>query len=278
VIIKTTNLSTIHFISKDHLSIGGKMFRTILFVSLTILLLAACTSQTPTSTASPGYPEPQELEPAQETEPELVGEVTAYPAPQSNTGPETSPDSSYPAPESIEVFKIIPEESEVSYEVGEVFLNQNNRFNVAIGVTSQVSGDVFVDRVNPQKSSIGPISVDISQFTSDSGRRDNAIRGRFLESSIFPISTFTPIEIQGLPDSYQEGEPVTIQIRGDLTIRDTTKPVTFEVTLSGEGSTMIGKAETTILMSDFGFGPISIGGILNTEDEVKIKFVFVARP
>jgi hypothetical protein len=30
-------------------------------------------------------------------------------------------------------------------------------------------------------------------------------------------------------------------------------------------------------MSDFGFGPISIGGILNTEDEVKVKFVFVAR-
>jgi hypothetical protein len=32
------------------------------------------------------------------------------------------------------------------------------------------------------------------------------------------------------------------------------------------------------LMSDFGFGPISLAGILNTEDEVKINFDFVARP
>jgi hypothetical protein len=53
--------------------------------------------------------------------------------------------------------------------------------------------------------------------------------------------------------------------------------VTFEVTLVGDGVTMTGEATTTILMSDFGFGPISIGGILNTEDEVKVTFAFVAR-
>jgi hypothetical protein len=31
-------------------------------------------------------------------------------------------------------------------------------------------------------------------------------------------------------------------------------------------------------MSDFKIGPISIGGVLNTEDAVKIRFDFVARP
>ena len=62
----------------------------------------------------------------------------------------------------LETFLIVPEESEVAYEVGEVFLNQDNRFNIAIGITNQVSGEVLVDRDNPQNSTIGPVEVDIS--------------------------------------------------------------------------------------------------------------------
>jgi len=31
-------------------------------------------------------------------------------------------------------------------------------------------------------------------------------------------------------------------------------------------------------MSDFGFGPIQMAGVLGTENEVKINFEFVARP
>jgi len=41
---------------------------------------------------------------------------------------------------------------------------------------------------------------------------------------------------------------------------------------------MSGEASTIILMSDFGVGPISILGILETEDEVKINFSFAANP
>ena len=159
-----------------------------------------------------------------------------------------------------------------------MFLNQDNAFNLAVGITSQVNGEILVDRDNPQNSSIGFVNVDISQFTSDNQRRDNAIRERFLESAQFPIAEFTPQEIQGLPASYEEGQQITFQVTGDLTIRDVTKPATFEVSMSGQGDTVTGEAATTILMSDFGFGPISIAGILNTEDELNIKIVFVARP
>jgi polyisoprenoid-binding protein YceI len=257
--------------------IGGNMSKIILIVSSITLILAACSSQPISEQSSSGYPEPQVVELTQVPATEAAEEPTSVPDATATNVLEPATDPEEPEAESLEIFTIIPEESEVSYEVGEVFLNQNNRFNVAIGVTSQVSGEVMVDRVNPQNSTVGPISVDISQFTSDNRRRDDAIRGRFVESSRYPIATFTPSEMQGLPENYQEGEPVTFQINGDLTVRETTRPVTFEVTLSGEGNTIIGEAETMILMSDFGFGPISIGGILNTEDEVKINFKFVAR-
>jgi hypothetical protein len=50
------------------------------------------------------------------------------------------------------------------------------------------------------------------------------------------------------------------------------------VTVVARQDSLEGSATTTLLMSDYGFGPISIGGILNTEDEVKLNFQFVARP
>jgi predicted lipoprotein with Yx(FWY)xxD motif len=175
------------------------------------------------------------------------------------------------------VFSIVPGESEVSYEVGETFLG-DNRFATAIGVTPEVTGLIMGDLTDPRSVVLGPVEVDISQFKSDSDRRDNKIRSDFLESTKFPIATFKPTEIEGIPDEYTEGEPVTLFVTGDLTIKETTQPVTFEVTAQLEDSTLTGEAATTILMSDFGVGPISILGFLETEDEVILTFNFVARP
>ncbi len=248
------------------------MSKILYLLALFTFLITACSAQTPTESPPESYPAPQQTEPQENTD------DSVYPPPFHTATPVASLGTSYPAPEGgMEVFIIVPGESGVSYEVGEVLLNQNNAFNLAIGVTYEVNGEILVDRSNPQNSSIGPIRVDISQFTSDNRRRDNTIRERFLESAKFPIVEFTPGEIQGLPESYQEGQQITFQVSGDLTVRDVTKPVTFEVSFVGESDTITGEATTTILMSNFGFGPISIGGILNTEDEVKVKFVFVAR-
>jgi polyisoprenoid-binding protein YceI len=251
------------------------MSRTIILFAVIVLVLAACADQSPTTAPHENYPAPQLTESVPESETQSNLDESGYPPPYHTATPLFDP---YPAPEGgIEVFTIIPGESEVSYEVGEVFLNQDNAFNVAVGITPEVNGEVFIDRSNPQNSAIGPISVDISQFTSDSARRDSTIRERFLESAIFPNAEFTPLEIQGLPETYQEGEQISFQVNGDLTVRDVTRPVTFDVSFMGEGDSITGEASTVILMSDFGFGPISIGGILNTEDEVKLNFIFVAR-
>lgn len=254
------------------------MSKPILLLSI-MFIIAACGAQTPTETQPENYPAPQESEPVQQPETQLDTDDSVYPPPFPTATPLTSFGTVYPAPEGgLQTFKIIPGESKVSYEVGEVFLNQDNAFNVAVGITTEVNGEILVDRDNPQNSSIGIVSVDISQFTSDNQRRDNAIRERFLESAQFPIVEFTPLEIQGLPESYVEGQQITFQVKGDVTIRDVTKPATFEVSMVGNGDTITGEAETTVLMSDYGFGPISIAGILNTEDEVNIKIMFVARP
>ena len=176
------------------------------------------------------------------------------------------------------VYALVPEESSVTYEVGETFLDQGNVFNVAVGKTQGVTGDIQVNFDRPQESSVGVLNVDISGFSSDSQRRDNAIRGRFLQSAQFPIVTFTPTAIEGLPETIEPGVEYPITLRGDLTVRDTTRPAAFEARVRLQEDTLTGQAATTILMSDYGFGPIDIFGVLKTEDEVKITVDFVARP
>jgi len=162
--------------------------------------------------------------------------------------------------------------------VGEVFINDNNRFNLASGVTPQVSGEITIDQTVPQNSQIGTITADVSQFKSDSSRRDNFIRGRFLESNQYPNVTFTPTKIEGLPQTYTDGQEITLKISGDLTIHQVTKPAVFDATIKLSGDTLSGTTTTTILMSDFGFGPISLVGMLKTEDQAKVTLTFVARP
>ncbi len=243
------------------------MKRISLFVLSLAFLLAACSNGTTPSVepvATQAIPTmAQEAAPA---------EATAAPAATEAPAVTEAPSSG------MTVYKLVPGEFVLQYEVGEVFLNQGNAFNMAVGRTPQVSGEISLDPAAPPSSSLGTITADVSQFTSDSNRRDGAIQGRFLESSKYPNVTFNATSIEGLPETYQDGQEITFKINGDLTIREETRPVTFDVKATLSGDTLSGEAVTTILMSDFGFGPISIAGILNTEDEAKVTLFFVARP
>ena len=175
-------------------------------------------------------------------------------------------------------FSIVPAESQVTYRVNETFIREGNRLNTAVGTTTAVKGEIVVDRAVPRNSRIGPITVDISTFRSDSARRDRAIRERWLESSRFPTAAFRAANLEGLPGAVRDGEDVRFRVAGDLTIRDVTRTVRFDVTLRLDGTTLRGEARTAIRMTDFGFEPPSILGILRAEDEVRLEFRFTARP
>jgi polyisoprenoid-binding protein YceI len=262
------------------------MRRLMVLGLLLAILLSACAQQASTvmPTVEPSEAQATDVVAAEST---AAAESTtaAKPTAAASEAPAlTSPtEASGSAAESpsgagIVVYQIVPGESKAAYEVGETFFNQNNRFNLAVGVTPQVSGEIRLDPTQPQSAEVGEIQVDISQFQSDSSRRDNAIRNRFLESSVYPMAVFKPTKIEGLPDSYSEGQELSFKVSGDLTVKQTTRPITFDVTAKLENGTLSGVATTTISLSDFGVGPISIGGMLETEDQAKLTLNFVARP
>jgi polyisoprenoid-binding protein YceI len=236
-----------------------------LFIALT-LILSGCSAlvykmDVPTATPRPVSTQPANASPTPNPSPEV---------PVTGSTPTASADTI--------TFKLVPGESQVSYEVQETFFNQNNKVATAIGVTKQVTGDIIGDKTDPSKSKIGTITVDISQFASDKSMRDNFIRRNFLESSKYPLATFAPTSIEGIPESYTDGQSYSFKVTGDLTVHNVTKPVTFDVTASLNGTTLTGTATTMVKMSDFGVGPITLAGMLQTQDDVKLTMNFVARP
>lgn len=172
-------------------------------------------------------------------------------------------------------FQIVPAQSDASYEVTEKFLNRSLP-NQAIGKTNSIQGTVVINTTGTPSASIPKMTVDLSTLTSDQSRRDNMIRNQWLNSNQYPLATFVSTGVQGAPASYTDGQEVSFKLTGNLTIHDTTKPVTFDVKAKLTGSTLTGTATTQILMKDFGFDPPDLAGMLTVTDGVKVTVNFTA--
>jgi polyisoprenoid-binding protein YceI len=254
------------------------MKRLLSSIFVLALFLSACAPAAVVTDTNPTTAGPTQAPAATITNLPTVATIQQSPAATTMSSTATPAGSAIPVTSGITVFKIVPGESKVTYEVTETFLNQNNKISVAVGVTDTISGEIKADKSNPAATTLGLITVDVSKFASDSRQRDSMIQRNFLQSSTYPTATFVSKSITGLPATYTEGTDYSFEMSGDLTVKTTTQPVTFLVSARLTGDTLSGSASTRVLMSQFGVGPISLLGILQTQDEVKITFDFVARP
>jgi polyisoprenoid-binding protein YceI len=95
-----------------------------------------------------------------------------------------------------------------------------------IGVTSLVQGEISVDPADPASAQIGVLQIDARDLTTDSDRRNGAIRRWILQSDQdqYRYITFEPTSIEGLPETVTIGEPFTFSVAGNLKIRDVVHP------------------------------------------------------
>ena len=239
-------------------------YRLLILVFPLALILAACAGQTDPAPA-----------PTPETQPTAAPtEAPAAEAPQ-----EEAPAAGSEA----RTFAIDPAASQASYTVDEEFfsgaverLGKTLGFFTAVGVTDQVEGELSLTFDPAPLLSGGEFRVDISALTSDDQRRDDRIREQHLESLRFPIATFKPTAIENFPADYTEGQPVTFDLAGEMTIRDITQPMTFAVTATLDGNTLSGTATGTLLMTDYGFDPPAIQNFMTAENEVLVTVDFTA--
>ncbi len=184
----------------------------------------------------------------------------------------------------VRTFTIVAEESEASYTVGEEFLSEAvSRLGVVLGLTetvgstNEVEGEFELDLNDPFPLVANHFTVNIRSLTSDQSRRDERIQEQSLESNKYPIAEFTATAIEDFPESYTEGEEISFKLIGDLTIREISNPVTFDMTATLDGNSITGNASTIILMSDYGFAPPSFANFFVVEDETLIQLTFTAK-
>lgn len=116
-------------------------------------------------------------------------------------------------------------------------------------------------------------------LTTDNDFRNRAIKNRILSTDQYEFITFTPTQITGLPATGAVGETYSFQIVGDLTIRDVTKAVTFDVTATPLSETRLqGTAQTTIRYADWGIVIPQVRQVASVSDDVRLELDFVAVP
>jgi polyisoprenoid-binding protein YceI len=167
--------------------------------------------------------------------------------------------------------------SKATFEIGEVL--RGEPFMV-VGTTSNVSGTVSFNRKDLSTASLSEIRVNARTLKTDSNGRNTAIARFILQSETAENEyiVFKATELKGLPASVEYGQELSFDIVGDLTVKGTTKQVTFatKATLN-DHDTLVGSATTTINYKDFNLTIPSVPMVASVEDEVKITLDFTAR-
>ncbi|HEY0606901.1 MAG TPA: YceI family protein [Herpetosiphonaceae bacterium] len=206
-----------------------------------------------------------------------VASATAQPtaaASSAATSTEAGTSDSAAATGSAITAQIVQGESEARFVIDEVL---NNAPKTVVGTTDQVAGEIVVDPQDPSKTQIGTIQVNARTLVTDSEFRDRAIKNQILSTDQYEMITFTPTEIVGLPEDGTVGQSYSFQIVGDLTIRDVTKQVTFEVTAMPASETRLeGTAQTTITYADWGITIPQVRQVASVSDAVRLEIDFVA--
>jgi polyisoprenoid-binding protein YceI len=174
-----------------------------------------------------------------------------------------------------QVYTIDSKQSNASYEVQEQFLSQNLP-NQAIGKTNSSSGG-FLVRLNDSPAITAlKITVDLKSLTSDSSRRDDAIRSQWLESNTYPDATFVVKQEQAIPSNYGNGQTISFKLTGDMTMHGKTHSETFNMQGKKVGNVITGNGKSLVYMKDFGFDAPSIAGFLTVKDGATVTFNFTA--
>jgi polyisoprenoid-binding protein YceI len=148
--------------------------------------------------------------------------------------------------------------------------------NTAVGRTQDVSGTLRIEG-----SSITSLSVDVDMTTlrSDEDRRDAQLRMRGLETSSYPTATFeltAPISFDRTP---AEGDTVTVEARGELTLHGVTREVTVPVEARWTGDVIEVVAGFEVALADYGIEPPTGFVVLSVADHgtVELHLLF-AKP
>lgn len=143
---------------------------------------------------------------------------------------------------------------------------------VAVGRSGGVSGSLTIDG---GQLAAADITVDMTTIVSNDSRRENAIRGA-VGASANPTATFVLTDPVALPDGLADGETVTVDAVGDLTVNGVTNPTTFTINalVRDDGFGVI-TGSTNIVFADFDVSAPSAPIVVSVDDNGIVEFQLI---
>lgn len=162
----------------------------------------------------------------------------------------------------VGTFEIVPGDSSVTFTV------PDNRGGFS-GRTTKVTGRIVVEpqRQGEEYSARVDAVIDTASITTDNGTRDASMHSDFLKTGQFPKMTFAGTV------SAQPGlaiRPFASTVRGQLAIRDVTKPVEFPATITALAHDYLADGTATVRMADYQI-PYPRAFIFVARDPVTVK-------
>lgn len=173
-------------------------------------------------------------------------------------------------------YVVAPVGNEARYKVKEQLANIG--LNEVVGTTKDVSGRVVVDGSGRIVRDSSKIVVNAQTLTTDQRRRDNYLKGKSLESNKFPEVTLVPVTFDGFTEPMTPGQERKFSLVGDLTVRDVTRPTTWQVIARRQGNDIVGTATTMFTFKDFNMDQPRVPIVLSVADTIRLEYDFHFAP
>ena len=244
-----------------------KLFHWGIWLAIVAVLLSSCApaqSVTPTATANAQMPPaPTPTTPA------------ASAGPTATTAAGANPTNTASAASSGGVkYVLVADQSTAGFQVTEQ-LARNNLPNDAIGTTKSITGSITVLPDGTIDSANSKFTVDVSTLQTDQPMRDGYVKRNILQTDQYPQAVFVPDKVTGLPAALPDSGNLTFQVSGNLTIRNVTKPITWDVTGSIANGVATGKATTHFTFEDFSLTQPQVPVVLSVVDKITLNVSLV---
>jgi polyisoprenoid-binding protein YceI len=140
--------------------------------------------------------------------------------------------------------------------------------NTAVGRTPNVSGSLTIAGT---KVTSATITADLTALQSDDQRRDGQLARQGIETSQFPTATFnltSPIDLGSIPG---DGQQVTVDATGQLTLHGQTKDEKIALKARRSGSVIEISGSLEIAFADYGIQKPTSFAVLSIADTGTIE-------
>ncbi len=142
----------------------------------------------------------------------------------------------------------------------------------AVGRSEQVTGSITIDGTVVTEASF---EIDVASITTDNTHRDDHFSGPdVMNAAEFPTATLTLTEPADFDAAPKPGEAVTAKAIGELTLRDTTQPVEFDVQAQVLDRQIELVASVQVVFADYGIdNPSNAVATVRDEGTVEAKLL-----